>query len=782
MSDLRFAIRSLARTPGFTLTALAALALGIGANTAIFSVIDAVLLQPAAWPEASRIVLFLAESPKGPVYGASATKFNAWRRQDAVQDVSAYEYRGANYLLDGRASEQVHAIRVSSSYFHVLGAPILLGRGFTPEEDRLGGARVAILTHGLWQRSFGGDPGILSRTITLSGTPYAVVGILGPDFETRIAPAPELFLPFQIDPNSTDNAQFFTVIGRLRPGMRIEEAAARLQPAGEAFHRQYPQVFGPGDRFALQSYPESLVSDLRPSLLVLAAAVALVLLAACSNVANLLLARANGRRQEIGIRIALGASRGRIVRQLLTESMLLSTAGGILGLALGLGGVRALLLLLPDGHGYRAVFDWRVAAFTIAVAILSGLLFGLFPALRTSRVELKKQRHGTTRALLVVGETAAALILLTGAALLIRTFLELRFVAPGFDTHAVLTLRTSVDFRPDTLRRIEGLPGVERAAASYTLPLEGAFGIPFQVLRPGANPTGYDGRGWTGASSGYFDVLRIPVLLGRTFTDRDAAGSPPIAVINQALSRQFFADRSPLGARILLGHGYGPEFEEPAREIVGVVGDVHDSGLHERPAPMVYVPLEQVPAGITALVGRAASLAWLVRSRVPPLALSRSVADELRAAGLPVTQVRSMDQVSKQTTAPESFRMALLCCFGAVALLLAALGIYGVMAYTVEQRTREIGVRLAIGADAGQIRALLLREGMGLALGGILVGFAGALALARFLAGFLFTVKPWDPLTFCMVPLVLTATSLLASWIPARRASRIEPSDALRGA
>jgi putative ABC transport system permease protein len=809
LHDIRYALRALRKTPAFAATALAALALGIGANAAIFSVVNTVLLKPLAYPAADRIVLFFQTTPAGPNYGASATKFNALRRQTtAFQDVSAYEYRGAGLNLTGGAyPEQIHGIRVSADYFRLFGATLALGRTFNADEDRPNGPRVVVLSYGLWQRRFAGDPQMAGKTISLSGVPYTVVGIVGPAFNTELDTPPDVWLPFQIDPATTDHAQYFNVVARLKPGVTLGMANAQLQFAAGEFRRNFPNIMGPRDGFAIQPFQDAIVSDVRPSLLVLAGAVGFVLLIACANVANLLLVRATGRRREIAIRAAIGAGRGRIVRQLLTESVVLSVLGGALGLALGLAGVRALLAANPGDiprigqHGAAVAMDWRVVAFTAIVSLATGVLFGLIPALGASRADLTAAlkagggRSGAslhqrkTRALLVAGEVALALVLLIGAALLIRTFAALNAVDPGFDRHNILTMRMSLAssrFRTtsdvnqlvtDAVRRIEALPSVARAGASYNLPLEGVFGIPYNIVgRPSASAR-YDGRGWMAVSPGYFDIFRIPILRGRAFTDRDDQAAARVAIVNEAFARKF-----PMAERVVLGQGYGPEFEEPARQIVGVAGNVHDYGLNRDPQPMVYVPTAQVTDGITALANRASTIAWIVRTRVAPHALRESIERELResSGGLPVASVRSMEEVVSGSTARERFNMTLLSIFGCAALLLAAIGIYGLMAYSVQQRTQELGIRMALGAAPGRLRNAIVIEGMRLALAGAIAGEAAAFGLTRFLANFLFGVKAWDPLIFAAVPVLLSAVALLAVWIPALRATRIDPVAALR--
>ncbi|MGA2135222.1 MAG: ABC transporter permease [Bryobacteraceae bacterium] len=806
---MRAALRYLRKSPAFTAAALAALAIGIGANTAIFSVINAVLLRPLAYPAADRIMLFYQTTPGGPSYGSSAARFNLLRRQTSIfQDVSAYEYSPSNLnLTSGAFPEQIHAIRVSADYFHLFGAPFIQGRAFTQDEDLPNGAPVAIVSYSLWLRRFDADPHIVGKTMSLSGVPYTIFGVLARSFNTELDTPPDVFLPFQIDPASRDHAQYFNVVARLQPGVSLAAANAQLPPASAEFRRQFPKIMGPRDGFAVQPFPEALVADVRPSLLILAAAVGFVLLIACANVANLLLARAAGRTREIAIRAAIGAGRARIIRQLLAESAVLSLAGGALGLFLGLAGVQGLLALDPGNiprlgpHNAAVSLDWRVLLFAAAVSLITGLLFGLIPALDASRVDLTtalnrgdgrsgpSRRQTRTRALLVVSEIALALVLLIGAALLIRTFATLRAVDPGFDSHNILTLRMSLagshfgnthdvnQLIADAVRRIQALPAVARAGASYNLPVEGLFGVPFNVIGRAATNARYDGRGWMAVTPGYFDIFKIPLLSGRDFTVADITGAAPVAIVDRAFARKF-----PQADRVILGQSYGPEFVEAPRQIVGVAGDVHDEGLDRNPRAMVYVPMAQVGDSLTALATRASTIAWIVRTRVPPQSLRGSIEAELRASsgGLSVARVRTMEQVVSHATAAQRFHMTLLAIFGAAALLLAAIGIYGVMAYTVEQRTRELGIRIALGARPQDVRNAIVRDGLRLALAGIAIGEIAAFALTRFITSFLYGVSAKDPLAFVAIPALLLAVSLLAAYIPAQRSTRIDPVTALR--
>lgn len=812
--DVRYAIRALLRTPIFSLTALAALAIGIGANTAIFSVVDTVLLKPLPYPDADRIVFFFVSTPSGPSYGGSATKFNALRRQaELFEDIAAAEYQGAALNLTGGAySEQVRSIRVSADYFHLFGVPFVHGRGFVADEDRPGGDRVAILSYRLWQRHFGGAANTVGKTISLGGMPYTVVGIADATFATELNSPPDIWLPFQISAASTDHSHYFTVMARLKFGVTLDAANSQLQLATAEFARRFPNIMGPRDRFAALPLQDGIVTDVRLSLLVLAGAVSFVLLIACANVANLLLARAAGRRHEIAVRAAIGAGRGRIIRQLLTESILLSFIGGVLGLGLGHTGVRLLLAVNPGniprigGDSSSIVMDWRLLVFTGTVSLITGILFGLIPALQMSGENLSSalkaatQRFGGSyrqnkaQALLVIGETALALVLLIGTALMIRTFFALRTVDLGFDPQNILTMRMSLagtrfkttsdvnQLVREGLRRLEATSGIVSAGASYSLPPGGAFGIPFSIVGKAPANGRYDGRGWIAASPSYFEVFKIPILRGRAFNKGDDAGTEPVAIISDAMARRFWSKGNPLGERIIIGRGYGPEFEEPTRTIVGVVGDVHDFGIKGSPGPIVYVPMAQITDGVTLLTTQISSLAWVARTRVAPHSFRSPMEHELRRAsgGLPVANIRSMKEIVSHSTANADFTTTLVAIFGCSALLLAAIGIYGVMAYTVRQRTQEFGIRMALGADSSNIRNMIVVQGMRLASIGIAIGIFAALGLTRAIDSFLYGVNPQDPVIFIGVPAFLGIVALISVLVPACRATQTDPITALR--
>lgn len=812
LKDLTHSLRMFAKSPAFTLAAVAALTLGIGVNTAIFSVVNAVLLRPVSFPDPDRLVVFMNTSPQGAGPAASPAKFHHYREQTAVvQDVSAYRTGVVNYT-GGSMVEQLRSGQVSADFFRLFGAPTVVGRPFTAEEDLPDGSKVVVISSRLWSTRFNSDPDIVGQTISLSGDSYNIVGVLGEFHFEDFGPPPQVWIPFQIDPNTKDQGHYFQTAGRLKPGVTLEQAKARLDVSAAEYKRKFPNALRPNNSFTVQPVREALVRNVRSSLLVLAGAVSFVLLIACANVANLLLARATGRRREIAIRAAIGGSRGRIIRQLLTESLVLSTAGGILGLLFGMAGIRALLAIntasLPrvGEDGALVGVDWRVVAFTMAVALGTGILFGLIPALQGSKADLtttlkeSSGRSGTgfrqnkARSVLVVTEVALALVLLIGSALLIRTAVALSRVNPGFDSSRVLTMRMSLtgprflksegvaQIVRDGVDRLRAIPGVVNASATCCVPLQGGYGLPFKIIgRPSDGP--FDGGGsWMTVSPGYFDVFKIPVKRGRSFVERDNSGSPGVVIINEAMARQFWPKSDPLNDRLAIGRGIMREFEaEPERQIIGIVGDTRDGGLNSEPGPAMYIPQAQVPDAANALNVRLTPIAWVVRTETEPHSLSSAVQEQLRqATGLPVTDVRSMGEVVSLSTSRERFNMWLMTVFGVSALLLAAIGVYGLMAYSVEQRTQEIGIRLALGAQAAQVKNMVVFQGMRLALVGVVIGLGVAFGLARLIAAFLYGVTARDPLVFAGVPALLTLVALLAVWIPARRASKVDPISALR--
>lgn len=814
LHDLRHSLRMFWQSRGFTAAAVAALALGIGSNTAIFSIVNTVLLRPPNFPQPDRIVVFENVTPDGKFQGASPAKLAHWRAQsDVVELVSASRTNTLTWTGND-TPEQLKAGQVTADYFQLFGAGIIAGRGFSREEDLPNGPHVALISENLWNRRFARNPQVTSQSIQLGGEPHAIIGVISADFDVRdFGDQPEVWIPFQLDPNSPDQGHYFGASGRLKSGVTLEQAQAKLKLSAEDYRRKFPTALQNNQHFSVETIHEALVADYRSSLLILVGAVAMVLLIACANVANLLLARAIGRRREIAIRAALGAARGRIVRQLLTESFLLSAAGAVVGTALGFAAIRALLLVNTAGlprvgeNGGLVSLDWRVLAFTAAITLITSVLFGLFPALQVSRVELANTlkeagsrsgsglRQNKARSALVVVEIALAVVLLTGAALLIRTSMALASVKPGYQTDNVLTLRMSLagkrfvtsnaieNLVRDGTERMRALPGVVAASATCCVPLEGGYGLPFLIVgRALERPPFHGGGGWKTISPGFFDVFQIPIVKGRAFNERDNQAGQPVVVISQAMAKRFWPNSDPLNDKIWIGKGVMSELAtEQPRQIVGIAGDVRDGGLNRDPGSVMYIPNAQVPDALNALNTRIVPLAWVVRTANDPMSLSPAIQEQLRqASGLPLGDIRSMRDIVARSTSRERFNMLLMSVFAGAALLLAAIGVYGLMAYSVQQRTQEIGIRLALGAETGSVRRMIIWQGMIFALAGVVIGAGAAFGLARFIRTFLYGVAPADPLVFLTVPALLTLTALVAVWLPALRATRINPMDALR--
>lgn len=812
--DLRFAVRSLARTPGFTLIALLVIATGIGVNTAVFTVVNAVILKPLTYPDPQAMVQLVTTSSRGPIPVASIPEYNIWQQQSTIfRQVAAYGWGGAGMnLTGGDHPEQVLGTHVTKGYFALFGAPLVAGRTFTASEDSPKGGHVVVLSYGLWQRRFGGNPKIVGSTIQLNDQPWLVIGIIGRDFVTD-TPI-DLWIPFQFDLTSREPGRSFQVTARLKPGVTIAQANAQLALAADQFTRTYGSNAIPQHgSFRAIPLQEFLTGTTRSSLMVLLGAVGFVLLIACANVANLMLARASARKRELATRTALGARRGQIIRQLLTESFVLSIVGGLFGLGIGFSGVRLLLSISPGDiprigeHGSAVGLDYRVLLFTFGISLLTGILFGLAPAISASRPDLTTSlnenssrtgmglRHNKVRSMLVVTEMALALVLVTGAALLIRTFLKLEEVNPGFTTNNVLSASMSIaasrfqkteavaQIVRDGRERLVSLPGVTDASASYCLPLQGCIGMTFDVLgRPKGTAPHTGAAGFFPVSWSYFSTFEVPLLRGRLFTEQDDSSAPRVVIINQAMARRYWPKADPLKDRIQIGAG-GPAFaDEQPRQIIGIVGDTRDAGVNRDPFPTMYIPVPQMPDAVTALLSQAVPLWWIVHSRTNPYALRTPIEAALRdvSGGLPVAHVRTMTEVEVRNTARQRFNMLLLIIFGAAGLLMAAIGVYGVMSYSVQQRTQELGVRMALGARASSLRIMVIGQGMMLAAAGVVLGLGGAFWLTRFLAGFLFGVKAWDPIAFIVTPLLLITIALFAVWIPAQRATRIDPMTALR--
>jgi len=815
LADLRYALRTMRRNLGFTAIALAALALGIGANTAIFTVVDAVLLQPLPYPQADRIMKLGRQFRGGVGYSNSIPKYMAWRQNDVFEAMALYDFGAlAMNVGSGNPPQTVKTLRVSAEYFKVFGVSPAAGRTFSQTEDLPNGPAVVVISQAVLQSRLAGTSDALGRPILLNGVPYTVIGILPRRFQPD--PDADVWIPLQAEPNSTNQGHYLNVAGRLKPGVTVAGAQAQMKIVAERFRKANPKWMDGEEGVAVVPMRDATTGEVRTALLVLFGAVALVLLIACANVANLLLARAAGRQRELAIRSAVGANRGRVVRQLLTESVLLAGCGGILGLGVGAAGVRGLLLLVPgniprvtDATGTVVIpaLDWRVMAFTLGISLLTGLLFGLFPALQTSKPDLVATlkeasgrsgtgvRHKRVRSALVVAEMALALVLLVGAALLIRSFMGLRAVDPGIDPHNVFTFQTSLAsgayattanvtaLTAQVIRRVETLPGVEAAASTIVLPVEEGVDLPFTIVGKPPEKGEYNGDvQWRSVSPHYFQVFKIPVLRGRVVTETDTAASARVVIINDAMAKKHWPNGDAIGQQIVIGKGLGPQFEEPARQIVGIVGNVRENGLSNAGIGVMYVPQSQMTEGLTTLANSVIPLSWAVRTATDPSSLRAAIERELHGVDgqLPISRERTMTEVLSGAVARQNFNMVLLSIFAGVALVLAAIGIYGLMSYSVDQRKQEIGIRMALGADRGRMLRVVLREGMTLAGLGVVFGLLLAYGLTRLLASLLFGVKASDPFAFAAVAGILTMVALVAAYVPARRATTIDPAIALR--
>jgi putative ABC transport system permease protein len=801
--DLRFAGRQLLQSPGFTLVAVVTLALGIGATTAIFSVVDGVVLRPLPFAAPERLVRAYFLAPDGARHGAfSVANFRDWRAAShTLADATSWHGGTLNLSGGGSEPERLQASWVSANYFKVLGIRPLSGRTFAPGEDRPAAPHVAVISEQLWRQRFGADPGLVGRSLTLNGEPYALVGILRKG--VQLPSTADVWVPLVFSPDESRNrgAVFFGAFARLAPGATAEQAAAEADVVGRRLAQQYPEDNASYfHSMTVTPLQESMVGDVRKKLLLLLGAVGLVLLIACANVANLLLVRAAAREGEIAVRVALGAGRARIVRQLLTESLVLALAGGAAGVALAAWATRALIALGPRGIPRldQVGLDGTTLLFALGISLLTGLVFGLAPALQTSRTDLAaviregsrgSQGRGGTRArgALVVVETALAVVLLAGAGLLIRSFQRLQEVDPGFRSERVtafnLELPESRYSDPPKLRqlmaglleRLRALPGVDSAGATvYGMPFAGNVNVlDFTVAGRPPLPVGHDESMRVGiVTPDYFRTLGIRVVRGRAFTPRDRDGAPQVVMINEAAVRTFFPGEEPLGKRIDLGMSV--DKVRQGGEIVGVVADFKQDALEQKSEPQLFVPYEQLPME---------SLAVVVRSTADPRAVAAAIQGKVREldADLPVYGLQPVTELVAAATSQPRFYMLLLGGFAGIALVLAAVGIYGVIAYAARQRTQEIGIRMALGASRDRVLRMVVGQGLALALAGAAAGLAGAFLAARGLRSLLYEVSASDPLTYAGVAAVLLAVAALASYLPARRAARTEPQLALRG-
>lgn len=805
LQDLRYGVRTLRKSPGFATVAVLTLAIGIGANTAIFSFVNGVLLKPLPYGEPERIVRVLEKPPGGGRNGISTLNYLDWQKDNTVFEYMAAQTGGSVTLTGINEPVQLRGSLVSPHYFDIFGVKPVLGRTFAADEDQLGKERVAVLSHALWDSQFGADPNVVGRTILLDGQPHTVIGVLpaGGAFDRAFS---QIWRPLAFEPqNMTRNFHWFGAFAKLKRGVTLKQATAQMDAIGARIARDYPDS-NKGWGVTIDLFADTVVgTQLRQSLYVLLSAVGMVLLIGCANLANLTLARGTAREREVAIRASIGAGRWRLVRQFLTEYVLLSICGGLLGLGLGLALKAGLELALPPFSLPReanVAIDARVLLFTLALAVFTGIVFGLVPALQATRPNLascmKEGGRGASsggrhkaRSALVVTEVALAFVLLVGAGLLIRSFFQMQQVDTGFDSTNVLTAGLPIPDKrfPDPAQlnvylrqvvgNVEALPGVRDVALTSALPLQGwGYGMPFQRAdQPMVDRANRKACFFKMVSPSYFRALGMKVRKGRPLGDHDAKGAPSVTVINATMVRMYFKDEEPIGKRILVQEivpgktQLGPEIPW---EVVGVVADEKVDNLDSKgDDPGMYVSNEQSPVFFQALVVRTAMAPSGLK-----LALGRAVHEINKDQTL--TDVKTLDQIKAESMASNRLRSLLLTVFAAIAVLLAAIGIYGVISYSVEQRTHEIGIRAALGASKSDLLRLILRGGMLMAGIGLALGLGGAFGLTRLLANLLFGVGERDPVTLGAVAALLTGVALLACYIPARRATKVDPMVALR--
>jgi putative ABC transport system permease protein len=790
--DMRYGVRMMLKHKGFTAVAAFTLMLGIGANTAIFSVVNAVLLRPLPFPEPERLVWLRESHPptNRPQSSVRLPNFLNWRSQNQVfAQMAAYREDGFNAQA-GDEPKRLNGARVTVDFFATLGAQPAIGRAFLPAEDAPGGDRAVILSHALWRQSFGGDPQLVGRQLKVDGQAYTIVGVMPPGFSFPGNDA-ELWLPFALDPKSDRGGHNLRVVGRLKPGATLDQARAEMETIAVRLDQAYPDT-NKGWRVFMQPLSETISGQVRQPLYVLLGAVLFVLLIGCANVANLLLSRNAAREHELAIRAALGAGRGRIVRQLLTESLLLALLGGAGALLFASWGVEALKTLGPRDipRLNEAALDLPVLGFTLVVALLTGLIFGMAPAWQHSRLNMNTAiKDGARmagagarrlRQLLAVLEIAFALLLLIGAGLMLKSFARLQQVAPGFDARGGLTMEINlaqakyargeqrVAFIQQVLEGLKTLPGVEFVGVTHRLPLRGNSGIGFQIEGRPAPPPGQSiPVNWRSISPDYFRAMGAPLAAGRTFTEEEAWQKLSAVIINQTFQRRYWPDENPLGKRIKIGPA--PDWVT----VVGVAADVKESGLNADTEAGLYLPYVIAPSPAITLV---------LRTGPEPLSLAGAASAAIRRVDSEqaVSKISTLEQLLSETVAQPRFNTGLLALFALLALLLAAVGIYGVMSYAVASRTQEIGLRMAMGAQARDVLKLVVGQGMRMVAFGLALGLLAALGLTRWLKTFLFGVEATDPLTYAVIAVLLAAVALLACYIPARRAAKVDPLVALR--
>jgi predicted permease len=803
--DVRYGWRTLANSRGFAVVAILTLALGIGANTAIFSFVDGVLLKPLPYPDADRIVRVLEKPPRAERNGISTLNFLDWRQDNAVFDFIAAQTGGAATLTGVSDAIQIRGARVSPHYFDIYGIRPELGRSFLPDEDQLGKHQVVILSHVLWVNQFGADPLIIGRTIILDNEPHTVIGVLpaGSAFDRAFN---QLWRPLAFEPsNMTRDFHWLTSFARLKPGVTLQQAQANMSAIGARIERDFPDS-NKGWGVIVERYADTLIgSDMRTALLVLMTATGLVLLIGCANLANLALARGVSREREVALRASLGAGRGRLIRQFLTENVLLALAGGALGVGVGYAAMRSLQVLVPPfsfAREVRITMDSRVLAFALAISVLTGLLFGIVPALQATSPDLAGLMKDGGRAatdrgsrkrlrdVLIVTEVALAFMLLVGSGLMMRSFFRLLNVDMGMDGGNVLTMGLPIATRrfPDPTRlnlylreiraAVDAVPGVRETAWSCAPPMQGAcYGMPMLVAgRPMVDRANRSGGFFKVVSASYFSALKLKMARGRPLSDRDAKNTSPVLVINERLATREFPGQDPIGQRLLIQEiipgqtGLGPEV---SWQIVGVVHDEKVNGIADERSAGVYVSNEQSPVYFQTLN---------VRTGVDPTALQKAITTAVHSVNKDqaLTDIRTVDQIKDLSMANNRLQSVLLGIFATVALALAGIGIYGVISYSVAQRTHEIGIRAALGATEGSLLQLILSRGVILTVIGLVIGIAGSLGLTRLMASLLYGVGARDPATMIVVGIVLALVAMTACYVPARRATTIDPLVALR--
>lgn len=805
LQDIRYAIRTLFKSPGFTAVSILTLALAIGANTAIYSFMDGVLLKPLPYEDPDQIVRVLEKPPGGARNGISTLNFLDWQRDNTVFEVMAAQTGGAMALTGQSEPELLRGARVSPGYFQIFKIDAALGRTFLPDEDQPGKERVVVLSHILWRDRFGADKTILDRTIQLDNQPYTVVGVLPEDSAFDRAGA-QIWRPLVFEPsNMTRNFHWFTSFARIKKGVSLEQARKEMDVIGARIEKEFPDS-NKGWGVVVERYNEIIVGEqMRTTLFVLMAATGMVLLIGCANLANLALTRGVAREREVAVRSSLGASRWRLVRQFLTENVLLSLAGGALGIGLGYALMRYLKYIIPVTNFPREAdigMDSRVLLFALGISVLTGILFGLAPAIQATSPDLASsmkdggrgasagESRKRVRDALVIAQVSIAFILLVGSGLMIRSFFQLINVQMGFDSTNVLTagLPTTDKIFPDPARlnayyreiqtAVEAVPGVRETALTCALPLQGScYGMPMQPAnQPIVDRAKRQGGFFKIVTPSYFHALGMTLLKGRALSDRDAKGAPPSMVINTRLAARYFKDKNPIGERILIQEivpgktELGPEI---GWEVVGVVADEKVSGLNDETSAGAYVSNDQSPYYGLNLV---------VRASLDPLTLQKSVTQAIHGVNKnqAVTDIRTLEQIKSNTLIGNRLQAGLLLTFAAIALLLAAIGIYGVMSYSVAQRSHELGIRAALGASTGSLQKLVFSRAIVLTAIGLMIGITGSLALTRLMEAILYGVGSRDPLTMALVGVILAAVAMFACYAPARRATKVDPMVALR--